>query len=170
MKVSDLMTKEVKACHPHDSLNRAAQLMWENDCGAIPVIDSDAKVIGMLTDRDICMAAYTKGIALVEASAASVMSRNVSVCNPGDNISTATERMREHQIRRLPVVDEKEQSGRDPVGQRHRARDRATARGQITQAPDQGWRIHRDAGRDLHCQWKRWSIRRSMNEIPPSAP
>jgi CBS domain-containing protein len=109
MKVSDLMTREVKACHPHDSLNRAAQLMWENDCGAIPIVDSDAKVIGMLTDRDICMAAYTKGIALVDASAASVMSRNVSVCNPGDNISTATERMREHQIRRLPVVDENEQ-------------------------------------------------------------
>jgi CBS domain-containing protein len=46
MKVSDLMTKEVRACHQHDSLNQAAQLMWENDCGAVPVIDYDRKVIG----------------------------------------------------------------------------------------------------------------------------
>jgi len=105
MKVSDLMTKEVKACSRHDSLNRAAQLMWENDCGAVPVLDSDSKVIGMLTDRDICMAAYTQGIALVDASVASVMSRDVSVCNPSDNISAAAERMRDHRIRRLPVVD-----------------------------------------------------------------
>jgi len=105
MKVSDLMTKEVKACSRHDSLNRAAQLMWENDCGAVPVLDSDSKVIGMLTDRDICMAAYTQGIALVDASVASVMSRDVSVCNPSDNISAAAERMRDRRIRRLPVVD-----------------------------------------------------------------
>jgi CBS domain-containing protein len=105
MKVSDLMTKEIKACHRHDSLNRAAQIMWENDCGSVPVVDSDSKVIGMLTDRDICMAAYTQGIALVDASVASVMSRDVCVCNPSDNISAAAERMRERQIRRLPVVD-----------------------------------------------------------------
>jgi CBS domain-containing protein len=106
MKVSDLMTKEVRTCHPHDSLNRAAQLMWENDCGAVPVVDSDRKVIGMLTDRDICMAAYTQGVALVEASAGSAMSRDVSVCYPSDNITSAAERMRERQIRRLPVVDQ----------------------------------------------------------------
>jgi CBS domain-containing protein len=105
MKVSDLMTKPVKACYPHDSLNRAAQLMWENDCGAVPIVDAESKVIGMLTDRDICMAAYTKGIALIDASVASVMSRDVSICNPSDNISAAAERMRERQIRRLPVVD-----------------------------------------------------------------
>jgi CBS domain-containing protein len=105
MKVSDLMTTEVRACHPYDLLNRAAQIMWENDCGAVPVVDSDSKVIGMLTDRDICMAAYTKGIALVDGSVASVMSRDVCVCKLSDNISAAAEKMRERQIRRLPVID-----------------------------------------------------------------
>src|ERR1039457_4424774 len=105
MKGGDLMTKKVKACHQHDSLNRAAQLMWENDCGAVPVVDSDSKVIGMLTDRDICMAAYTQGVALVEASVGTVMSRNVCACNPSDNISAVAEQMRERQIRRLPVID-----------------------------------------------------------------
>ncbi len=105
MKVSDLMTKEVRACHQHDSLNRAAQLMWENDCGVVPVIDSDSKVIGMLTDRDICMAAYTQGVALVDASVGSAMSCDVCVCAASDNITSAAERMRERQIRRLPVID-----------------------------------------------------------------
>src|ERR1700693_2016345 len=95
MKISDLMTKEVRACHQHDSLNRAAQLMWENDCGAVPVVDSDLKVIGMLTDRDICMAAYTQGIALVEASVGSAMSCDVCVCGASDNITSAAERSEE---------------------------------------------------------------------------
>ena len=108
MKVSELMTKEVKACHRYDSLNRAAQLMWENDCGSVPVVDADRKVIGMLTDRDICMAAYTQGVALSEVSVGNVMSRNVCICNPSDNIASAAERMRERQLRRLPVVDEQE--------------------------------------------------------------
>jgi CBS domain-containing protein len=105
MKVSDLMTKEVKTCHQHDSLNRAAQLMWENDCGAIAVVDADAKVIGMLTDRDICMAAYTQGLALSAVSVGSVMSCDVCVCAGSDNITSAAEQMRERQIRRLPVLD-----------------------------------------------------------------
>jgi CBS domain-containing protein len=108
MKVSDLMTKEVKTCHQHDSLNRAAQLMWENDCGAIPVVDSDLKVIGMLTDRDICMAAYTQGVALAAASVGSAMSCDVCLCAAGDNITSAAELMRERQIRRLPVVDKEQ--------------------------------------------------------------
>lgn len=106
MKVSDLMTKEVRTCHRHDALNRAAQLMWENDCGAVPVVDSDLKVIGMLTDRDICMAAYTQGVALADASVGSAMSGNICVCNASDNIASAAERMRERQIRRLPVIDD----------------------------------------------------------------
>ncbi len=108
MKISDLMTKEVKACRQSDSLNRAAQLMWENDCGALPVIDSNSNVIGMLTDRDICMAAYTQGVALTGASVGSAMSRNVCVCNLSDNIPSAAERMRDRQIRRLPVVDDEQ--------------------------------------------------------------
>ena len=106
MKVSDLMTKEVRACHRHDSLNRAAQLMWENDCGAVPVVDA---VIGMLTDRDICMAAYTQGVALADASVGGAMSGDICVCNPSDNITSAAEQMRERQIRRLPVVDQNQQ-------------------------------------------------------------
>ena len=74
------------------------------------VVDSDLKVIGMLNDRDICMAAYTRGVALVQASVDSVMSREACVCTPSDNIPAAAERMRERQLRCLPVIDDDRRS------------------------------------------------------------
>jgi len=61
MNASDVMTKTVRSCSAGDSLQRAAQLMWEGDCGSVPVVDSDNRVVGILTDRDIAMAAYTQG-------------------------------------------------------------------------------------------------------------
>ena len=106
MKVSELMTTEVRACHPHDALNRAAQLMWENDCGAIPVIDASGKVIGILTDRDICMAAYTRGIPLAHARVENAMSLEVCTCIANDTVANAADQMRQRQVRRLPVIDD----------------------------------------------------------------
>jgi CBS domain-containing protein len=60
MKVKDVMTTEAKTCMPETSLVDAASLMWEHDCGALPVLDVDGKVVGMVTDRDICFGATTK--------------------------------------------------------------------------------------------------------------
>jgi CBS domain-containing protein len=106
MKVRELMTADAKACGPNETLNRAAQLMWENDCGAVPVVDEDQRVIGMVTDRDVCMAAYTQGVPLAQSLVESAMSKGAYTCLPGDDITTAKKLMRERQIRRLPVVDE----------------------------------------------------------------
>ena len=61
MKVEQIMNREVKTCRPQDSLNRAAQIMWDEPCGAVPVVDDQHRPVGFLTDRDICMAAYTQG-------------------------------------------------------------------------------------------------------------
>lgn len=105
MKVSEVMSGMVHTCHPHDSLNHAAGLMWENDCGCLPVVGTEKQVVGMITDRDICMAAYTQGRALNELRVQSAMSRDVRVCRPEDEIGTAEGLMREFQIRRLPVLD-----------------------------------------------------------------
>ena len=58
MKIKDVMTPNVRTCFMSDSLATAAQLMWDHDCGCVPVLSEDARVVGMLTDRDICMAAY----------------------------------------------------------------------------------------------------------------
>jgi CBS domain-containing protein len=60
MSVKDLMTKNVKTCRPSDLLNAAARIMWEEDCGCVPVVGDDNQLVGMLTDRDICMATYTR--------------------------------------------------------------------------------------------------------------
>lgn len=105
MTVKDVMVETVKCCAAGDTLNRAAQLMWENDCGCVPVVDGDSRVIGMLTDRDICMAAYTQGATLNGIQVSSVMSREVFTCRSRDTLLVAQRAMREHRVRRLPVTD-----------------------------------------------------------------
>lgn len=105
MKVEDLMTTEVGTCRPYDGVDRSAQVMWEQDCGAVPVVDQDRRVVAMLTDRDICMAAFTQGRALSEIRVSTAMSRSLWSCHPGDDVANAEALMRSQKVRRLPVVD-----------------------------------------------------------------
>ena len=105
MNVEQAMTTGVKTCRPQDALSTAAHLMWDHDCGCVPVVDEKLKVLGIITDRDICMAAYTQGKPLYELPVSLAMSKNVWSVRPGDTISAAELVMQEHQIRRLPVVD-----------------------------------------------------------------
>ena len=104
MNVGQLMTHGVKTCRPQDSLNTAAKLMWDNNCGSIGVV-GDAGVVGMLTDRDICMAAYTQGRPLSEVQVSSAMSKTLFSCGPEDSLARAEEIMQTNRIRRLPVID-----------------------------------------------------------------
>src|SRR5690349_5017165 len=60
MRVGELMAKNIQTCGPHDSLQQAAQIMWDRDCGIVPVVDDERRVIAMITDRDVCMACFTK--------------------------------------------------------------------------------------------------------------
>jgi CBS domain-containing protein len=105
------MTKDVATCGPDDPLNRAAQLMWERDCGFVPVVESPERrrVVGVVTDRDACMAAYTRGHPLAEIRVGDVMSTGIRACKPSDDLAAAEEKMREAQVHRLPVVDDAEQ-------------------------------------------------------------
>lgn len=80
--------------------------MWEQDCGAIPILDEESRVIAMLTDRDLCMAAYTQGRWLGQIPIESAMSRQLFSCHPQDDVKTAEKTMRERRVRRLPVVDD----------------------------------------------------------------
>lgn len=105
MIISEIMTSNVIACGPDDSLDKAAMSMWDFDCGAIPVTNEDEQVIGMLTDRDICMAGFTQAKRLDEISVEEAMSWEVYSCLPDDSISEAEDIMRTRQIRRLPVID-----------------------------------------------------------------
>lgn len=104
MKVDKVMRTGVQTCQPGDSLNTAAKIMWENDCGSVPVV-SDGVVAGMITDRDVCMAAYLQGRALWDIDVASAMSRGVHVCAANDTVLQAQKTMRANKVRRLPVVD-----------------------------------------------------------------
>jgi CBS domain-containing protein len=106
MKVQELFTQDVRCCRPEDNLTAAAQIMWENDCGCAPVVDGELRVVGMITDRDICMAAYTQGRRLTEIDVGSVMSKNVLSCRSTDSVASAGELMRAAQLRRLPVIDD----------------------------------------------------------------
>jgi CBS domain-containing protein len=105
MNVEQVMTRDVKSCSPHDTLNTAARIMWENDCGCVPVVDENARVVGVLTDRDICMATYTQGRTLTDIQVRSVMATAVHTCKRDDTIAFAEGLMQGYKIRRLPVTD-----------------------------------------------------------------
>jgi len=105
MRVEQIMNRHAKACHPHDSLNHAAQLMWDNACGALPVVDEDTRPIGFLTDRDICMAAYTQGKLLHTLRVNDAMAKKVFCAHADDEVASAAQVMAGNGVRRLPVID-----------------------------------------------------------------
>ncbi len=109
MRVEQLMTKQVTSCGPTDTLQRAAQLMWDNDCGCLPVCagNGSTQVTGVITDRDICMSALFQGKPLREMQVCDAMARQLLTCRPGDSLAAAEKIMREAKIRRLPVIDER---------------------------------------------------------------
>ncbi len=103
--VHDIMRVRVHTCNVDDTLHRAAQIMWEKDCGCLPVVDSSRHIHAVITDRDICMAALTQGVPLASTSVASAMSRSLITCSPDDSVGAVEELMQDEQIRRVPVVD-----------------------------------------------------------------
>jgi CBS-domain-containing membrane protein len=105
MNVFEIMTRRVFSCRPGDTLATAAGLMWDHDVGCLPVLEDGGQVVGIITDRDICMAAFTRGTCLQDISISSVMSRNLHTCAPEQSVAKAEEVMRLDRIRRTPVVD-----------------------------------------------------------------
>jgi CBS domain-containing protein len=110
--VEEIMSHPVFTCSVGDSLNEAARLMWERDVGAVPVVDDQGRVAGVITDRDICMAAYTQGLPLQAIPVASAMATEVFSCRPGDSIPAAEKIMRDKQVRRIPIVN----GAGEPIG------------------------------------------------------
>ena len=105
MKVKEVMTPDVKAIWLTESLADAAKLMWENDCGVLPIIKDGRKVVGLITDRDICMATAMRDRNPSGISVEEVMTGQVYAVKPEDSIDEALQHMQEHKIRRLPVIN-----------------------------------------------------------------
>ncbi len=106
MKVQDIMTPDVQSCGPDTNLSTAAKMMWDSDCGALPVLSPEGKVLGMVTDRDICMSVATKNKAPFEVTVGETISGKAFSCRPWDDVHAALELMKRERIRRLPVVDD----------------------------------------------------------------
>jgi CBS domain-containing protein len=105
MNVGDMMTREVQTCRLDDPLNRVAQIMWEYDCGCVPVVDWEGRVVAMITDRDVCMAAYTQGRTLASMVVSTAASQGLLAVRESDTVEAAEAVMQQHQVRRVPVVD-----------------------------------------------------------------
>jgi CBS domain-containing protein len=105
MKIRDLMTKRAETCNPKTDLAAAAMIMWREDCGIVPVVDDDLRVLGVLTDRDICIAVASRHQKPEELHAGHVMSKCVFTVGEDDEAQAGLETMRREAVRRLPVVD-----------------------------------------------------------------
>jgi CBS domain-containing protein len=105
MKVKELMVQRVATVGPQDGLDRAARLMHERDCGSLPVVDAEGRPLAMVTDRDICLAAWKRDAPLSRLRVREAMSRTIHTCRPEDTLEEAERLMGLHQVRRLPVVD-----------------------------------------------------------------
>ena len=101
-----VMTAALETCSPADTLNEAAQIMWEEDCGAVPVIDATGRLVGMITDRDVAMACYTQGSSPTQASVFSSMSKATYCARPEALLAEIIGLMAKHRVRRIPITSE----------------------------------------------------------------
>ena len=105
MKVKDVMTVDVKSCRPETNAAEAVKTMWDQDCGALPIVNNDRKVVGMITDRDLSVAVATTGRAAERIVVKDVATGKAYTCQADDDVPVALEVMKAQQVRRLPVVD-----------------------------------------------------------------
>jgi CBS domain-containing protein len=103
MKVKELMNAVPRTCTPDTTLAAAAHLMWEGDCGILPVVD-DGELVGVVTDRDMYIAIATRNARASEVRVGAVATRNVTTCRPDEEVETALAAMKRARVRRLPVV------------------------------------------------------------------
>ena len=108
MRIRHAMTKDPSCCVPSDTAQKAAMIMRDEDAGVVPVIENEQsqKIVGVVTDRDLCMNVVAEGRDPRTVRAEECMTTAVVTCSPNDSIEKATELMRENQIRRIPVVNE----------------------------------------------------------------
>lgn len=106
MRVQDIMRHSPRSCSPTTNLAAVTEQLWNFSCGALPVVDANGKVVGILTDRDICVAIGTRNQRPSELRAGDAMSRQVATCRSTDDIHDALKLMRTRNVARIPVVSD----------------------------------------------------------------
>lgn len=108
MNARELMTRQPACCTPEDTIQQAAQLMRDHDCGCLPVVEdrNSNRLVGVVTDRDITIRCTAEGQGPT-ARVKDAMSPNPRFCRPEDTVETVERIMADDQVRRVPVVDER---------------------------------------------------------------
>lgn len=104
MNAESVMTRPVFTCSPHDMLNVPAQLMWDHNVGCVVVLEQ-GRIVGLITDRDVCMGAYTTGMPLWGIRVGHSMTRDPVTLREDASIGIAERVMREFGVRRLPIIN-----------------------------------------------------------------
>lgn len=106
MKVKEVMTQSAVCCNPDTNVGAAVELLWVRNCGMLPVVGIDRKLLGVVTDRDICIAMGTRNRLAGDLTVGEIPTREVFTCKPDDEIHEALNTMANKQVRRLPVVND----------------------------------------------------------------
>ena len=105
MKVAEAMTKPPAYCGPETNLAAAVEILWNKNCGVLPIVDSSQQLIGVVTDRDMCIALGTRNRLPSEITVKDVTSSKIVACKPDDDLRKALAMIAEAKVRRLPVID-----------------------------------------------------------------
>ena len=105
MKAREILSAPAHTCDPDTDLATVARIMWDHDCGLVVVVEESGAVVGVVTDRDICIATSTRRLLPEQISAAQVMTSPVRACLSDDNVKDVLATMKQFQIRRVPVID-----------------------------------------------------------------
>lgn len=108
-RAGDLMSRNVATVQPNETVQRAARLMRDEDCGALPVLDRQGRIIGMITDRDITVRIVADGADPRYAQVQDCMTDDVFACHADDPIEGCIRTMKQHQVRRIPVINDRNQ-------------------------------------------------------------
>jgi CBS domain-containing protein len=103
-KISEVMTTRPRAVEPQTSVREAARLMESEDVGSLPIVQDGARLVGVVTDRDIAVRVVGRGLDAEETTVADIASPDVVTVTPDDDLDDALTLMARAQVRRLPVV------------------------------------------------------------------
>jgi CBS domain-containing protein len=101
----EIMTSGPRAARRETSLQEVAQIMKEESCGVVPVIDDEARLVGVVTDRDLVLRAGAQNLGFAETRAADIMTDDVEAVTPDEEVTDVIDLMAQKQVRRIPVVD-----------------------------------------------------------------